>query len=266
MDGYAKISHLMSNHHELAIFRRFDRLAIQNLLYLQAKLTYLENDLQTQVTLDKDDPCHRNYSKDWWSLAKSQHDHEKRQWKKSSHLFKLHGPKFYDLEFFRRWLERPAMGNFPLRGPDQHSWSSEHTEDLLCLQQRESLDPFSRWITFTFIPFFHNAFGKRFRRPISEDLESGICEYSDKHISGFVKVMGTVVSSVLPIGSIMALYFVKSVLVRLGLMAVFTALFSLAMAVFSGAKRVEIFAAASAFAAVQVVFLTSTSPITNLSS
>lgn len=138
------------------------------------------------------------------------------------------------------------MGNFPLRGPDQHSWSLEHTEDLLCLQRREKLDPFSRWVSVTFIPFFHNVLGKRFRSTIAEDPESGIVEYSDTHITGFVKVLGTVVASVLPISSIVALYFVRNILVRLGLIIIFTALFSLAMAIFSGARQVEIFAASSA--------------------
>jgi hypothetical protein len=139
------------------------------------------------------------------------------------------------------------MGNFPLRGPDQGAWSWENTYDLLAVSRRESSDPFSRWLTDTFLPFFHNILGKRFRKPLSEDPESEICQYSETSLSNAVNVLGTVLASVLPITSIVALYFVTNTLVRLEMSVAFTALFSCCLAVMSGAKRVEIFAASSAY-------------------
>jgi hypothetical protein len=48
-------------------------------------------------------------------------------------------------------------------------------------------------------------------------------------------------------------------IVRIGLMIVFTAIFSVSLAVLTEAKRAEIFAATAAFAAVEVVFIGSTS-------
>jgi hypothetical protein len=83
MDGYAKIAHLMGRHTELGIFRRFGALNFQNLLYLQAKLTRLENDLKQLVQRDQAHPDREFYSKDWWSLARTKgNDPNKRQWKK----------------------------------------------------------------------------------------------------------------------------------------------------------------------------------------
>jgi hypothetical protein len=83
MDGYAKIAHLMGHHSELAIMRRFSTLNIQNILYLQAKLTFLENDLRKLAQKDRAEPSRSNYSKDWWSLANSTCCRtDKRQWKK----------------------------------------------------------------------------------------------------------------------------------------------------------------------------------------
>lgn len=263
----------MGHHTELGIFRRFSTLNFQNLLYLQAKLTHLEKDLKLLVQRDQIDPNRLFYSKDWWSLARSRSDPKKTQWKKvlqirktlreynrqlaeQTYLLKSHSPKLYDLEFFRNWLERPNMGNFPLRGPDQDAWSSENTYDLVAIHRRESSDPFSRWLTDTFLPFFHNILWKRFRKPLPEDPESGICQYSETHLSNAVNILGTVLASILPIISIVALYFVTDTLVRLGMSVAFTALFSSCLAVMSRAKRVEIFAASSAFAAVQVVFVT----------
>ncbi|KAH6677396.1 hypothetical protein B0J14DRAFT_341472 [Halenospora varia] len=264
MNGYAKIANLMGHHSELAIFRRFGRLNFQNILYLQAKLTHLEKDLERLVRDDEDEPGREFYSKDWWSLAnKTENDCEKQQWEKVleiretleeyneqltrvSFLTGLGQPKAYDLEFLHKWLERPKMGNFPLRGPDQHSWSAEYTHDLLAIARRESSDPFSRWLSDSFIPFFHNILGKKFKNSLAEDPESGIGQYSEKHLSAAVNILGTVMASVLPIVSIVVLYFVTSTVVRLGLTIVFTGLFSCALALMTRARRVEIFTASSA--------------------
>jgi hypothetical protein len=137
------------------------------------------------------------------------------------------------------------MGNFPLLGPDQDSWSNDHAYDLIALKRRDSSDPFSRWMTDTFVPFFHNILGKRFKKPLPEDPESEICQYSESHLSTVVNILGTVMASILPITSIIALYFVTNMLVRLGLTVVFTAIFSCSLALLSRARRVEIFAASS---------------------
>jgi hypothetical protein len=82
MEGYAKIASLMSHHHELAIFRRFGTFNLQNLLYLQAELTHLEEDLKEVVKKDQADPGRFFYTKHWYSLANSEDGEEKEQWGK----------------------------------------------------------------------------------------------------------------------------------------------------------------------------------------
>lgn len=139
------------------------------------------------------------------------------------------------------------MGNFPLYGRDQNAWSLENDYDLLAIQRRASSDPFSNWLTNSFVPLFHSILGKRFKQPLSEDPESEIFQYSETRLSAFVGVFGTVLSSILPITSIVVLYFVTNMLVRLGLTVVFTAMFSCCLALVSRAKRVEIFAASSTY-------------------
>lgn len=57
------------------------------------------------------------------------------------------------------------------------------------------------------------------------------------------------------VGSIIGLYFVHSNGVRLGMIAAFTILFTLSMALFTNARRAETFAATAAYAAVLVVFV-----------
>jgi len=168
------------------------------------------------------------------------------QLSQQAYLSGLRGPNSYDLDFLRSWLERPNMGDFPLRGPDQDAWSAPNTYDLLALQRRENSDPFYRWLSNSFIPFFHNLVGKRFRKPLPEDPESEICQYSEAHLSTAISILGTILASILPISSIVVLYFVQNTLVRLGLSVAFTALFSFCLALVTRARRIEIFAACSA--------------------
>jgi len=82
MEGYSKIASLMSHHDELAIFRRFGTLNLQNLLYLQAELTHLEEDLRKIVANDQAHPGRQFHTKYWYSLAHSENDEEKEQWDK----------------------------------------------------------------------------------------------------------------------------------------------------------------------------------------
>lgn len=82
MEGYAKLALLMGRHSEFAMFRRFRALNMQNLLYLQAELTDLEDQLQKLVCRDSEDPNRNFYTKDWWSLSQSEVYEEREQWEK----------------------------------------------------------------------------------------------------------------------------------------------------------------------------------------
>jgi hypothetical protein len=60
-------------------------------------------------------------------------------------------------------------------------------------------------------------------------------------------MIGTIISALLPILSVVVLYCVKNMWVRLGLVAMFTVLFSLVLSLIAPAKRIEVFAATAAF-------------------
>lgn len=68
-------------------------------------------------------------------------------------------------------------------------------------------------------------------------------------------ILASMLASALPILSIAILYCVKSLKVRLGLIAVFNLLLSFSLAAFTSAKRTDVFAVSAAFSAVQVVFV-----------
>jgi hypothetical protein len=58
--------------------------------------------------------------------------------------------------------------------------------------------------------------------------------------------ISTVLSSLLPTISILALYFLRSPLNRLAFIMIFTAIFSLTLATLAKAKRIDVFAATTA--------------------
>jgi hypothetical protein len=172
-------------------------------------------------------------------------------------------PNAYELKFLRSWFERPKMGDFPILSRDQHAWSAANEKDLIAIQPRQSADPFSRFFIYSFVPYFHAGIGRYFKvislwstylkitltlaqKPIVEDPESGITQYSESHLARLVHILGIVFASILPITSIVVLYFVSDQLAKLGTVVAFTALFSLALVSVTRAKRVEIFTATSA--------------------
>jgi hypothetical protein len=66
MDGYAKVTHLMTQHAEMAMFQRFDFLNTLNALYLQAELVHLQRKMKGylisdfQTTASAGASCSRN--------------------------------------------------------------------------------------------------------------------------------------------------------------------------------------------------------------
>jgi hypothetical protein len=82
-EGHAKIAKLMSETSELAIFRRFSNLNLQNLLYLQAELMHLESNLKDLADQYHSTPNRELYCRNWWYLAQNDEEHDDReQWDK----------------------------------------------------------------------------------------------------------------------------------------------------------------------------------------
>ena len=151
------------------------------------------------------------------------------------------------------------MGNFPILDLDQKAWDPPHVPDLITVQTPEQRGLFTNWLMERFIPCYHNAVGKRFKRPIRPTLgaDGKISDYSDRTILIVLNVLGTVVASVLPISSTVLLYYVASMPARLGIIAGFMAVFSLCLALATRVRRTDIFAATAAlvYDAVPAAFL-----------
>ncbi|PMD21120.1 hypothetical protein NA56DRAFT_626290 [Hyaloscypha hepaticicola] len=273
MEGYAKVAHLMASQEEFAILRRFRELNIQRLLYLQSEIIHLESEVKQ---LAKRDATHEDrifHAKDWWSLSQVGGEEDVEQWQKFSELSekldlynnlllkqvslaKLEQPRQYDLDFLKSWFRRLGMGSFPLLGIDRDAWDAKTENDLIAIKPRSLPDLFSQWFTESLVPRYHHLFGKTFKEPLPDDVGSGIYHYKESALECILGILVTVVASLLPICSVVALYMIQSNGVRLGMIAIFSACFALALALMTNARRIEVFAATAAFAAVNVVFLT----------
>ena len=83
MDGYHRLGALMSTTPTIAIFRRYSHLNVQNLLWMQAEINELEQDLQDLAWEDKfsGHPEREKFSREWWRMAHAQ-GADSLQWRK----------------------------------------------------------------------------------------------------------------------------------------------------------------------------------------
>jgi hypothetical protein len=83
--GYPRLSGYIERIPEVAIFRRFAALNTRHLLYLQAELVQLQNELEAIELEDKQsgDEKRQKYCVDWYWLKDSMHSSDavkKKQW------------------------------------------------------------------------------------------------------------------------------------------------------------------------------------------
>lgn len=90
MEGYAKISRFMGDHPESAMVLRFSDINIQNILYLQAEIYGLLEDLRLIEKHNRHSSIEdiKHFPLDWYALAKTLDDDGKtnKQWEKVQQL------------------------------------------------------------------------------------------------------------------------------------------------------------------------------------
>jgi hypothetical protein len=165
-----------------------------------------------------------------------------------SGLARLKDATKHDLRSLRDWLTTPNMGNLALIGADRNTWGDDNSidphHDLLSLNTGPIEDPFSSWLNGSFLAWFHHIFWYRMKNP-GADPETGIVTYSSESIRRTTSYITTVVASSLPIMAIVFLYCVNSMKARLGLITLFSFVFSACLNFFTDSKRGEIFLASS---------------------
>jgi hypothetical protein len=88
------------------------------------------------------------------------------------------------------------------------------------------------------VRFYHRVLSNHLKTPT--DLEAGLYTYSATHLYQLSILITTDVASLLPIVGVLVLYFVDNILARLGIIAGFTAAFSLVLSFSRTAKKTEV--------------------------
>lgn len=110
-EGYRRLAVLMSRNPEMAIFRSFKTLNVQNILYLQAELNELETISEKLHQYDRasSHPKRRSNHKNWYYLSHSKMDGNDEQWQNALDIrAKLH--EYSKFEFILKKLIEEKSG------------------------------------------------------------------------------------------------------------------------------------------------------------
>jgi len=123
----------------------------------------------------------------------------------------------------------------------------ENRKDLVALRQPADKDMLSIFLQ------NHWMFG-------TTNLTSSTEHYKEIHVTWVATVISMLATAVLLLGAIVALRMIENRDSQLGLIGMFMALLAASVAVLTNARRAEVFAATAAYAAVLVVFVSSSPP------
>jgi hypothetical protein len=138
-----------------------------------------------------------------------------------------------------------------LIGQEMDIWRDPNLrDDFINLHSLPTLDPLTKWLVDTFLALYHGLLGQQYKSSSDPNMPvSGIYHYDSSHLQYPVFVFSIVLSSLLPVAAIVALYLVDSMGRRLGILAGFTAAFSMLLAFVTPkamTRKIEIFAATAA--------------------
>ncbi|KAI9729569.1 MAG: hypothetical protein M1834_006765 [Cirrosporium novae-zelandiae] len=261
IECYASFADFIASDVELSIFRRFDRLNARNLLYLQSELLEADNRL---TELDEEDNDHQTddilpSAKCWETLVARAGEfpaegermdliQKTRRLMKEyqealllhSRILKLQEPSSRAFGAFSQWFEKSK----PLAGYGRDLLKERH--DFVALKAPEEQDRLYR---------IAQDIGERLQPGYHNSTSTEIKYYSERFVQKFIIGASIIIAALLLEGAIVTLYLIRTPRMRLGLIALFTALFAATVGLLTNAKRSEMFGATAAYAAVLVVFV-----------
>ncbi|KAL2057647.1 hypothetical protein ABVK25_002031 [Lepraria finkii] len=273
MEGYAKLSSLISTDSEFAMYRKFGAQNTQSLLCYQAELISFGDDLQQLAASDRrsQDTDKRLHAENWYELSRVENgkDQQIKKFDKirkdncliqQTAIAKLDRLAPYNLRNLRRWLTRSAFGSSFLYGLEARAWDEVYDHDLLAFPRsyaENDKDALPQLFLGPLLELFHNLIGRLYKKGTTKDTLSPepLIRYYDSNILRVADILITIISSGLPIASITALNYINRTITRLVVVAVFTVTSSLFLTFLTSLRRTENFAVTAGFAAVQVVFV-----------
>ncbi|PMD67495.1 uncharacterized protein K444DRAFT_550925 [Hyaloscypha bicolor E] len=273
LPGFADFSHFIASDHSLSIYRKFAVLGARNLLYLQAELQLLEINLQELDVEDKRTIATSSNdlekikvekgARSWEELKEQADEGNEKQAGKLRIIYRIRKlMQEYEEALLRRnevlRLEKPEKSPFNafktwFRRRPPVLWGSgfrllHDEEDMIALGSQDEPDRMSA--------LMHRCLGYRLRVERETPRSWGpMYYYPVERVAFIVGLISILVSAALLVGAIMSLHFVKPMGIRLGLVGIFTTLFAASITLLTHARRIEVYGATAAYAAVLVVFI-----------
>ncbi|KAJ5511767.1 hypothetical protein N7453_003870 [Penicillium expansum] len=256
---------------ETLVFRRFRKLSARNLLHLQSQLIQLEQEID-----ELDDEARRSPNLDarqasrrWETLTQLAADPTRPEMKRlkkvaelsammkeyeeallrQSRIAELSGPSARVLSTYRDYLEGnawkgPYLQSVPIISGRAKDMLKE-ADDLVALRR-----PADEYILSKLLQD-HWAFQSR----KTTDPLDRTTVYKGHYVTQIVAAISILVAAILLIVAIISLYIANDQTTKLGLVVAYTFTFALSIALLTNARRVGIYGAAAAYAAVLVVFI-----------
>jgi hypothetical protein len=178
-----------------------------------------------------------------------------------ANLTELPNPENESLNRYKHWLVHPDGANKFLHKSEALTWTpDDFTKDdmidfISLANPGGENDGFSRWMKSKPLQWFHGHIVDPLKRKMLSkeenerrfiDPETGMVNYDDSTLEKISIFVATFISLIFPIGAILALYFVKDTLQRIGIMIGFTTAFGLALTFFTITPRIGIFSTTAA--------------------
>ncbi|KAF2204293.1 hypothetical protein GQ43DRAFT_388278 [Delitschia confertaspora ATCC 74209] len=275
LEGFPSLSALLSSDPDLQVYRRFNRLTARNLLYLQAEILDLETRLKEfdtedleVVSSEESEWMEVKLSSQCWEVFRERAEdgcpREKERLDlilkvrerlgdyqdaliRQSHLLNLDNPSLRVRGAVTGWFDekRPLVGNA------RNMFNGRARHDMVSLRTPLDQDRLTTLLQ-TYLGHVFKSRKKYKDHPQDWEGMYYFPEATVKHIVSFVSVL---LAATLLVGAITSLYFVKRPSTVIGILAAFTTLFAGSIGLLTNARKVDIYAATAAYAAVLVVFV-----------
>lgn len=267
--GFAAFGSFLGSDPDLQIYRKFNDLASRNLACMQSQLMALHTEIERLDELDRHDAETRpdgwmerqRPARSWEVLESKAAEGDEREKKrmdlilrlrnlmseyqealiKQSQVLVLDPPTSRATEALSAWYKH----NRPLIGHSYDLYNQKH--DLVALRTPPDQDRLTT--------FLQSNLGYYFRTKSQNTAEQEVTYFPEQTIRHIVAFLSVMLSAVLLIGAIVALFFAPNRKTKLGLIAVFTLAFAASVGILTNARKAEIYASTAAYAAVLVVYV-----------
>ena len=193
--GYPAVARIMAEP-GVTVFKRFGELNAQNLLYMQAELLLLENELKLIASDDEGDENTKDYATSWRVLLQSDslqlskilelrekleaysmlthfepimsiaHNQQDRALIQQAQVAQIPAAQEYDHDLLQRYVYGDPAAGRPrhiVKGIESRPFRNEELHDMVVLHPRPELDSFTRILAERLLPWLDRRVLHRFK-------------------------------------------------------------------------------------------------------